>query len=144
MDTRFPLLQPKHHCVKVTGERPWETNQSQDWEQRWEWSWTGRGQERERERQTGGGAKTLLATHEDMAEEKANVFRSARLERRGETFDRSRRVEGPKDSGKGGRGQSVSSGPLYPSGICRQYVWKSCSKSCDRWIRGVSHKYPPR
>lgn len=33
MDTRFPLLQPKHHCVKVTGERPWETNQSQEWEQ---------------------------------------------------------------------------------------------------------------
>lgn len=33
MDTRFPLLQPKHHCVRVTRERPWETNQSQEWEQ---------------------------------------------------------------------------------------------------------------
>lgn len=30
MDTCFPLLQPKHHCVKVTGERPRETNQSQE------------------------------------------------------------------------------------------------------------------
>lgn len=34
MDTCFPLLQPKHHCVRVTGERPWETNQSQEWEQK--------------------------------------------------------------------------------------------------------------
>lgn len=33
MDTRFTLLQLKHHCVKATGERPRETNQSQEWKQ---------------------------------------------------------------------------------------------------------------
>lgn len=51
---------------------------------------------------------------------------------RGETLDRSKRVEGPSDSRGGGKGATVSSCPSRapePSGISRRYGWESCSKS---------------
>lgn len=64
MDTCFPLLQPKHHCVKVTGERPRETNQSQEWEK----SWT-RGEQEAKE----GGEREGTAAHRQRCGEGKNA-----------------------------------------------------------------------
>ncbi|TDH05700.1 hypothetical protein EPR50_G00125250 [Perca flavescens] len=77
----------------------------------------------------GGGEKALLLTREDMAKGESGRCRGGRS-RRGETFDGSRRVEGPNDSGRGGG--TVSSCPSRapePSGNTRWNGWESCSKS---------------
>lgn len=85
---------------------------------------------REKEWEAGGGAKALLLTREDMAKEKAVVDGAAQLERR----DLRQVEEDGRSKGfwRGEGGASLSSGPSYtpePSGISRQYGWKSCSKS---------------
>lgn len=58
-----------------------------------------------------------------------------------------RRAEGPKDFGGLRKRVTVSSCPLCapePWRISRQECgWESCSKSWERWRRGVSQKCPP-
>lgn len=78
MDTRFPLLQPKHHCVKVTREtvrnQPITRVRAK----------MGVELDRTRAREcggTGGGEKALLLIHEDLAKEKAVVIRATQLQR---------------------------------------------------------------
>lgn len=81
MDTRFPLLHPKHYCVKVTGERPCETNQSHEGEQQGEQSRTGRQQETG-ECRAGGGEEALLLTCDNVEKEESRRRRSDAVGRR--------------------------------------------------------------
>lgn len=107
MDTCFPLLQPKHHCVKVTGERPRETNQSQECGRR-------AGREASKTRPAERGNAPLL-TGKGVAEGGV-LSLSARRRVRGRTFTGSRRAGGQavlKVLWKGGcKGATVSSRPL--------------------------------
>lgn len=119
MDTCFPLLQPKHHCVKVTGERPRETNQSQE---------CGRRAGREASKTRAAGVRERTAAHGQRCG-------------RGRSAVAVAAVKGRTSPGRGGRevlkvilerwlrrGDRVISSPHHTTGvpcrIFRQRDWK--------------------
>lgn len=113
MDTRFPLLQPKHHCVKVTGERPWENQPITRVRAKM-------GVELDRmrarqERVEGWWRREGTAAHTRRRGEGEKLSLSEQHSCWGETFDRSRRVEGPNNPGaRGGGGGCVISSLVCP------------------------------
>lgn len=111
MDTCFPLLQPKHHCVKVTGERDREKPTNHKSESK---NGSRAGQEaskRRKECEAGGGEMALLLTREDIAKEKScRCRRSAEREARPSTGQGGWKVQRILEGG--GRGVTVSSCPL--------------------------------
>lgn len=145
MDTCFPLLQPKHHCVKVTGERNREKPTNHKSESK---NGSRAGQEaskRWKEWEAGGGEKALLLTREDIAKEKSCRRCSAVREARPSTGQGGWKVQRILEGGV--RGVTVSSCPLCApepfADLQGGYGWESCSKSWERWRRGVSQKCPP-
>lgn len=73
MDTRFTLLQLKHHCVKATGERDREKPTNHKSESKM-------GVELDRTREREGGREKALLAHGDM--EKQHTSEVAPSERR--------------------------------------------------------------
>lgn len=96
---------------------------------------------RQKEWETGGEEKALLLTREDIAKEKAVVLGAAQLGKVRPSTGRGGRKDLRHSGGEKGADCVILSLACPPNPrISRRCGWDSCSKSWERWRRGVSHK----